>query len=173
MHRQLEVMFRFSYKLLLWARHNSVRACYNLLFILISAVESLKEGLYSRQRYTNLAQYLGGSEKKSMKQQQTNQMGDSRWWCRTWSVSSKSEQGAGIKIFFNNCKPHHFKTSKWKLSQSSSIKYFVRSLQVLYLDIIVKDDGLGLLYVAQGGHVEHHATHVIGVTPNLSCRNQQ
>ena len=62
---------------------------------------------------------------------------------------------------------HHFKSSKRKVSKSSSIKYLIFSLEVPDCDVIVKDDGLCLLDVAQGGHVKHHPALVIRVTANL------
>ena len=45
---------------------------------------------------------------------------------------------------------HHFKSSKRKVSKSSSIKYLIFPLEVPDYDVIVKDDGLCLLDVAQG-----------------------
>ena len=65
---------------------------------------------------------------------------------------------------------HHFKASQWKISKSSSLKYSVILLQVLDNDLIVQDDGLGILDVAQGGDIEHHAAHVVGVAANLQIK---
>ena len=62
---------------------------------------------------------------------------------------------------------YHFKASQREISKSSSIKHFVLSFKVFDCDVIVQDDGLGLLDVTQGGHIKHHAAHVVGVTPNL------
>ena len=56
---------------------------------------------------------------------------------------------------------HHFKSSKRKVSKCSSIKYLIFPLKVSDCDIVVKDDGLCLLDVAEGGHVKHHAALVI------------
>ena len=61
----------------------------------------------------------------------------------------------------------HFKSSQREVSQSSSIKHLILPLQVPDGDVIVKDDGLCLLDVAQGGDIKHHAAHVVGVTSNL------
>ena len=34
--------------------------------------------------------------------------------------------------------------------------------------LIIECDGLGLLDIAQGGHIKHHPVHIVGVTSDLS-----
>ena len=66
--------------------------------------------------------------------------------------------------------PHHFKASQGVVTQRPSIKNFVLFPEIVDDDVIVHHYGLVPLYIAQGGHVEDHAGHVVGVTPHLTYR---
>ena len=62
---------------------------------------------------------------------------------------------------------YHFKSSQRKVPQRPGLKYQVLLLEPSNLDVVVEDDGLGVLDVAQSRHIKHHPGHVIGVAPNL------
>ena len=62
---------------------------------------------------------------------------------------------------------YHFKAGQREISESSRIKHLIVSPQVLDVDGIVQDDGLSVLDVAKGWHVEHHPAHVIRIAANL------
>ena len=62
---------------------------------------------------------------------------------------------------------HHFKSSQRKVAESSSIKHFVLLQKIVDIDLVVHHYWLIPLYVAQGGHVEHHAGQVVRVAAHL------
>ena len=69
---------------------------------------------------------------------------------------------------YENSLVYHLKPGQGEVAQRPRLKQLVLVLEVHDLDVVVEDDGLRVLDVAERRHVEHHPRHVVRVTPHLA-----